>query len=500
MLEAPFEGLALLGPEVFFYMIIGILVCTAAAVTPGLGGLFALAIMLPFAFRLDPIAGIAMLLGVNVVSATGNTITSILFGIPGSASGVASTFDGYPMAQRGEGVRAVSAGLVASAVGGVIGAIMLALALPVLRPIVLAVRPPEFLALILMALVMMAFVGERDTLKGLISGGLGLMFSFIGLEQSTASQRYTFGELYLWDGLRLVPVVLGLFAVTEMISAIQRGGAIAQKRSTKGWRGQMVQGTLDVFRHWMATLQSSVAGLWVGLAPGLGDSAAQFVGYGQVARTSKNRHLFGKGTVEGVIGADAATNSKEGGALVPTLAFGIPGSSSMAIIIGAFIAFGVQPGPEMLEQNLDLVWMIIWILVIANIIATVVSLGITPMMAKLTELRAALIVPPILIAAVLGAYTSSYHFGDILTVVLLGFAGWLLQRYGYSRAIFLVAFVLGILLEKYYLLTMRAYGMSFITRPITLAILGLTVLIAVVPAIKAVRNRLQERESSRVSA
>lgn len=499
MIGAPLEGLALLTPEVFLYVAIGILVCTLAAVTPGLGGLFALAVMLPFAFRLDPIAGIAMLMGVNVVSATGNTITSILFGIPGSASGVASTFDGYPMSQRGEGVRAVSAGLTASAVGGVLGAAVLALSLPFVRQIVVAFRPPEFLALILLALVLMAFVGERDAMKGLISGGLGLLISFVGMEASTATQRYTFGHLYMWEGFRLVPVVLGLFAITEMINAIQRGGSIAQQRSTIGWRWQMWQGVRDVFRHWTATVQSSAAGLWVGLAPGLGDSAAQFVGYGQVARTSKNREKFGTGTVEGVIAADAATNSKEGGALIPTLAFGIPGSSSMAIVIAAFIAFGIQPGPAMLNDHADMVWMIIWILVIANIGAAILCLGITPLIARLTELRASLIVPPILVASALGAYSTASHVGDLLTVLAFGFVGWVLQRFGYSRAIFLVAFVLGPLLERYYLLTMRTYGLPFVFRPLTMIFLAMMLVTIAAPVAKSILARRDRAQLERLS-
>lgn len=480
----PLEGLALLSPTVFVYMLLGVLFSTVVVITPGLGGLFAIAVILPFALTLDPVAGIAMILGVNVVSGTGNTITAILFGIPGSASGVASTFDGFPMSRRGEGVRAVSAGLVASAVGGLIGAAVLALSLPVLRPIVLAFRPPEFFALILVAMVFMAFVGGGDPLKGLISGGLGLMLAFVGLENSTAQQRYTFGELYLWDGLPLVPIVLGLYAITEMLALIERGGAISGAKHPVGWAHQMLRGTKDVFRHWQATLQSSIAGLWVGMAPGLGDSAAQFVGYAQVAKTSKNRENFGKGAIEGVIAADAATNSKEGGALIPTLAFGIPGSSSMAIVIAAFLAFGIQPGPEMLTENIDIVWMIIWILVFANLITMVVCLAVTPGIAKLTQLRASLLVPPILVLSVFGAYSSSSRLGDILTLFGFGLFGWQLKRFGYSRAIFLIGFVLGPILESNYLLSMRIFGPAFLRRPITLGLLLLLVLIVVGPAVK----------------
>ncbi|MFA9431924.1 tripartite tricarboxylate transporter permease [Egicoccus sp. AB-alg2] len=484
MLTDMFSGLGLLGGTALLYMLIGIVFSTIAVVTPGLGGLFAIAIVLPFAFQLEPPVGIALIMGVTVVSGTGNTITSVLYGIPGSASGVATTFDGYPMSRRGEGIRAVAAGLTASAIGGVFGAVVLGFALPVLRPLVLLFRSPEFLALILLALVFMAFVGQSDPMKGLISGGIGLMLSFVGLEQSTAAQRWTFGQLYLWDGIALVPVVLGLYAITEMIDLIRQGSAINESGQQEHWWVQMRRGMADTVRHWRATLQSSFAGLWVGMAPGLGDAAAQFVGYAQVAKTSKNPKAFGTGTVEGVIAADAATNSKEGGALIPTLAFGIPGSASMAIVLAAFLAFGIQPGPSMLSENISIVWMIIWILVIGNLIGTVVTLAITPGMAKLTELRTSLIVPPILIASIFGAFSASNAIGDVVVMIAVGFLGWLLKHNGYSRAILLIGFVLGQLLEQNYLLMMRVYGAGALTRPIAVGIYALTALIIVVPLLK----------------
>lgn len=472
------EGLLLLTPEVLLYIVIGVAFTTGVVIIPGLGGMFALAILLPFVFRMDPITGIAFLMAMNVVNGTGNTITSILFGIPGSASGVASTFDGFPMTQRGEGIRAVSAGLTASTLGGLIGAVILALSLPVLRPIVLAFRSPEFFALILVAIVFMAFVAGKDPLRGLISGGLGLLLSFVGLEISTGTQRYTFGQLYLWDGLALVPVLLGLYALAEMMSLMQRGGAIAQRHSHASPARQLLQGMADNVKHFKAVLQSSIAGLWVGLAPGLGDAAAQFIGYSQVARTSKNRDQFGKGAVEGVIAADAATNSKEGGALIPTLAFGIPGSSSMAIIIAAFLAFGIQPGPEMLTTNVEIVWMIIWIMVIANLLAAALCMGLTPLIAKVTSLRASLIVAPILILSMFGAYSTNNNFLDIVVLFAFGVVGYLLKEFGYSRPIFLIGFVLGEVLEQHYLLSMRIFGLDFLRRPIVL-FLGVVLVVVV---------------------
>lgn len=493
------EGLMLITPEVMFYVVMGVIICTVVVIIPGLGGLFALAILLPFVFRMDPITGIAFIMAMNVVNGTGNTITSILFGIPGSASGVASTFDGFPMTQRGEGIRAVAAGLTASTLGGLIGAVVLALSLPILRPIVLAFRSPEFFTLILVAIVFMAFIAGSDPLRGLISGGLGLLIALVGLEISTATQRYTFGQLYLWDGLPLVPVLLGLYAVSEMISLMTRGGAIAQRSSGKGAGQQLLQGFRDAFIHWRALLQSSAAGLWVGLAPGLGDAAAQFVGYSQVARSSKNRDQFGKGAIEGVIAADAATNSKEGGALIPTLAFGIPGSSSMAVVIAVFLAFGIQPGPEMLTTNISIVWMIIWIMVIANILAAALCFGITPLLAKVTTLRASLIVAPILIFSVFGAYSTNNNFKDIVVLFIFGVVGYLLKEFGYSRPIFLIGFVLGQVMEQHYLLSVRIYGYAFVQRPIVLLLLVLLAALVLGPYVKNVARGMRSQAPKRES-
>lgn len=493
------EGLSLITPEVALYAALGVVVGTVVVIIPGLGGTFALAIFLPLVFLLDPATGIAFMLAITAVSGTGNTITSVLFGIPGSASGVASTFDGYPMTQRGEGIRAVAAGLTSSAIGGLIGAVVFAIALPFVRAIVLNFRPPEFFALILTAMVLMSFIAGTDKLKALISGGLGLMLSFVGMERGTGTQRYTFGELYLWDGLSLVPVLLGLYAVTEMISLMRRGGAIAQRVPQQGPLLQLAFGIRDTLRHWKAVLQSSFAGLWVGLAPGLGDSAGQFIAYTQVARTSKNRANFGKGEVEGVVAADAATNSKDGGALIPTLAFGIPGSSSMAVIIAGFIALGLQPGPTMVTQNIDIIWMIIWILVFANLLAAALCMGITPLMAKVTSLRASLIVPPILIASMFGAYSTNNNILDIVVLLVFGLIGVLLKEFGYSRPIFLIGFVLGHLLEQNYLLSMRLFGADFLTRPIVLVIFGGLLLIIAGPLIGSARRALRALRARRLS-
>lgn len=481
MIEAMLEGLLHLTPNTLLWMLFGIVFTTVIAIIPGLGGVFAMAMMLPLVYTLEPNAGLAMLVAAVAVEGTGNTITSVLFGVPGSATGVATVLDGYPMAKRGEGTRAVAAGLTASAVGGLIGAAALMAVLPFMRPIVLALSSPEFFMLILAALVFMAFVGQTDKLKSLIAGFVGLMLSFVGMEISTGTTRYVFSQVYLWDGIQLIPMMIGLFALAEMMVLLRSGGTIARDAMPTGAWTQMRQGMADVFRKARITLQSSVTGIIVGVAPGVGGAAAQFLAYTQALKTSRRGKYYGTGEVEGVIAADAATNSKDGGSLVPALAFGIPGSASTAILIAAMIGRGIQPGEEMLTTNLSVTWMFIWVLVIANLIAAALSLIGSGVLAKVTRVRVTGLAPVILVVSLFGAYADSGQIGDVWTAIAFGAVGYAMVRFGYSRATFVIGFVLGILLERHYLLSMRLYGLEFIQRPVVLAILVLVLLVVMAP-------------------
>lgn len=489
------EGWALLTWQTLGWASIGVLIASAVAVMPGLGGAFVLAILIPVAFSLEPMAGIAILTAAIVVTSTANTITGVLFGIPGSASGVATIFDGYPMAQRGEGGRAVSAGLVASLVGGLIGAVALGALLPIARPMVLAFGPPEFFSLVLVAVLVIAQIQEGETLRSLISGALGFMVSFVGVHNATAAFRFTFGSGYLSEGFPLIAVVIGLFAIAEMIDLGRRRTSIASGPSLDnmglGW-SQTVQGAKDVFIHWRETLSSSIIGVVVGIIPGMGSGAAQFLAYGHAARVSPNREQFGKGAVEGVIASDAATNSKEGGSLVPTLVFGVPGSANMAILLAAYIGIGITPGPSMVTTQLPLTWMIIWLIVLSNVLATALSLFASIPLAKLTLIKGERLVPAIILICLWGGFTASFSGGDLFVVIAFGFFGYVLKKFGYSRSTFVIGLVLAPLVESNYVLAMRLWGPAFLLRPWTMVILAIPVLL---PLGKAYLNRRSSRRA-----
>lgn len=497
-LEAVAQAMALLRPEVLLVLLLGVVVCQFIVAIPGLGGSFVLVMVFPFAMTMEPFAAIALLIGAAVVSGTGNTFTSVLFGVPGSSMGIASIFDGYPMARRGEASRALSAAFTASAVGGIFGAAVLALLIPVMRPVVLLFGPPEFFALVIVALVFIAVVGTTDSLKALLASGLGFMLAMVGQEPTTAALRFTYGQLYLWDGVGLVPFLIGLFAVAEMMRLFVEKGTIS-KVSAVTSKGQVLRGFLDVFRHWKATLQSSIVGVLVGIVPGLGGEAAQFLAYSQVARTSPNRKEFGKGAVEGVIAADAATNAKEGGSLIPTLLLGIPGSSGMAILLLMLITVGVQPGKNLLDENLDILWFMVLLLVIASVLATVFCIAAIPFMAKATLVPVASIIAPVMVVSYFGAYATAFSLGDLIVVFLSGTVGFLMVRYGYSRTTLVIGYVLGGLAEYNFLMARRIFGWSFLTRPIVL-VLGVVLAVTVLgPAVQSLTRARHARIERRIA-
>lgn len=486
-------GLAM-NPSALGLMAVGVVICTVIVALPGLGGGFVQVLLLPIAVAIEPSLGLALFLAADVVSGTGNVFSSVLFGVPGSSMGVATVFDGYPMAKKGQAQRALGACFTSSAVGGLIGAACLALLIPITRPLVLALGPPEFFILLLTAVLFMGYIGKGDTLKAFVAAGLGFLLAFVGQEPSTASLRYTFDVLYLFDGIQLLPFLIGLYAVSEMLTLSLNRGSIAQEPAAPGFG--LGRGIRDVFTHWRTTLQSSIVGVIVGIIPGIGGETAQFLAYSQAAKTSKNKANFGSGAVEGVIASDACTNSKDGGALLPTLLLGIPGSSGMAVTLVFLVAIGIQPGPEMLGENAPYLWQMVWILVIANLMATAFCLSVSKPMAKVTGVRAALVVAPVLVLSLLGSYAATFAVGDIFTAIFFGIVGYFMMKYGYSRATLVIGFVLGGILEKNYLLSMRLYGWDFLLRPGVLIIAALVLSTFIVPPIvgSALRKRRAQAE------
>ncbi|HEV8340032.1 MAG TPA: tripartite tricarboxylate transporter permease [bacterium] len=483
MIDALFGALLeVLRWDALSFMLIGIAAGFWVGLLPGLGGGTTLALMLPFVFRMQPVQAFAFLLGMHSVVATTGDITSILFGIPGEGTTAATILDGHPMAKQGQAGRALGAALMSSLVGAWIGAAALALAIPVVRPLVLIFGSPELFMLSVLGIAFIASLsarGRRAMLRGFLVGCLGLFLAAVGQDPQAGGLRYTFGLLYLWQGLELVPVLIGFFAIPEIIDVAVRGRSIAGTLPA-GRLGGVLEGIKDTFRHFWLTIRCSLIGTYIGIVPGLGGAVAQWIAYGhavQSARTPQERDGFGKGDVRGVLGPGAANNSKEGGDLIPTVAFGVPGSSSMAILLGAFLLVGLTPGPDMLTSHLNVTLSMVWTIVLANAITVGASLLFLNQLARLTTIRGSLLLPFLVLLTFIGAYATNNSLGDIVVMLLFGGLGYLLVRLRWPRAPLVLGLVLGKIAERYLWISVARYGAGWLGRPIVLILLVLTVVV-----------------------
>ncbi len=488
MFEAALIGLAKVfaWPAIGF-MLLGIFIGLVVGILPGVGGTFSLAILIPFTFTMEPASAFALLLGAHAVGYTGGAITTILLNTPGDPPNAATLFDGFPMTKKGEAGRALGAALSSSAIGGVLGALYMIMLIPVMRPLVLLFAPPEFFMMAMVGIAFIAVISGKSLLKGLIGGGFGLMLGLVGLDVSTSMERFTFGTLFLWDGVHLVPVVLGLFAVAEMLEVAVEGGSITEKMIDSDL-GSAMRGVKDTLSHMWLVIRCSVLGNIIGIIPGIGGDTACFFAYGHGKQSEKRGNLFGTGVVEGVIAPQSAINAKEGGALVPTIAFGIPGSAGMAILLGAFYVQGIKAGPEMLTNNLWLVFSMAWTVAIANIVAAAICLGMANKMAKVALLPGDYLFPVVLILAGIGSYSTRNALGDLVIALIFGFVGYGMKKYDWSRPVIIIGLVLSKIAEKNLLLSLRLYKETFLLRPITLILLA----ILVATLVMTIRGRMRE--------
>lgn len=481
------------------FMLIGVVAGFWVGLLPGLGGGTTLALMLPFVYRMEPVAAFAFLLGMHSVVSTTGDITSILFGIPGEGTTAATILDGHAMAKRGEAGRALGAVLASSLVGAVVGAGALLLAIPVVRPLVLTFGSPELFMLAVLGIAFIASLSgrrPRAMLRGFLAGALGLFLASVGQDPQAGHFRYTFGSLYLWDGLDLVPVLVGFFAIPEIVDLAVRGTAIAGE-APRGRLGGVAAGIRDTFRYFWLTVRCSLIGTYIGVVPGLGGGVAQWVAYAHAAQSvpPAERQRFGKGDVRGVLGPGAANNSKEGGALVPTVAFGVPGSSAMAILLGAFLLVGLTPGPEMLTTHLNVTLAMVWTIVLANVVAVGGSLALLNHLARLTTIRGPLLIPILALLTFVGAYTANNSPGDVVTMLVFGGLGYLMVRYQWPRAPLVLGFVLGEIAERYLWISVARYGAAWLARPVVLVLIALTAAVVASALVQYRRAAARERSA-----
>lgn len=494
MIDAFISGLL----QVFTYptfplMLMGVLIGFAVGILPGIGGIVTLALMLPFVFEMKPIEAFAFLLGMISVTSTTGDITSILFGVPGESISAALILDGRPMAKNGEAGRALGAALMSSLIGAMIGAFTLAASIPIVTPLVLAFKSPEFLALALLGITFVASLSGKSKLKGMVAGGIGLAIAMVGLDPQSGLPRYTLGRPELWDGIGLVPVTVGLFAIPEIVDLWASGTSIAGKRIGK--LGGVWQGVKDTFIHWGLTFRCSMIGTFFGIMPGLGAGIAQWVAYAHAVQSSADKSRFGQGDVRGVLGPGAANNSSLGGAMIPTIAFGVPGGVVMAVLLGAFLIQGLVPGPDMLTKHLHLTFSFVWLVVISNLVTVGLCFLFINQLVKLTYVRGALIVPGILLLVILGGYAESHSMFDMGVTLVFGFVGMLMVYLDWPRPPLILGLVLGPLIERYSFISYSLYKMSFLLRPIVMVTLLIGLAVLFLPMIqKKILQRLGFKE------
>jgi len=458
------------------FLVGGTLIGLVLGVIPGLGGITILSILLPLTYTVDFQYSIVLMTAILAVTITSDTIPTILIGVPPTASASATILDGHAMALKGEAARALGASYTSSIIGGVLGAMCLWLSIPILRPIVLAFGPPEIFVVALWGLSMLGALSSGNMLKGLAAGLLGILLGTIGRAPTSGIYRYSFDIPYLIDGLKIVTVSLGLFAIPEVIKmAVVKGSIPGGEIRGNLLRGQL-QGMADVFRHWGLLIRATMLGVWIGIVPGVGSATADWFAYAHAVQSAKDKSQFGKGDVRGVIAPEASNNSCKGGDFIPTLAFGVPGSASMSLILGAFMMAGIHPGPNMLTTDIGITYKIIWSLALANVVGGGVCLLATSQIAKLLYLPKHYLIAVITTFLILAVYIGTKDIGDVLVMIIFGVLGFAMKQYGWARPPLIVGFVLSEITEWNFVISVTLMGISWLLRPMVVGMIVLFVL------------------------
>ncbi|MEE9590428.1 MAG: tripartite tricarboxylate transporter permease [Hyphomicrobiaceae bacterium] len=484
----PFNLLLIVGG-----VIIGVLV----GALPGLSSPMAIALLIPFTISLGPIPAISMMAALYCAGTFGGSITAILINAPGAPPAAATALDGYPMAQRGEAGRALGLATFSSVSGGIISLVIFLVATPVLADIALKFTPPEYFALSVFALSMLASISGRSSLRNLIAGAVGVLISTIGVHLVTGVERFTFDVPELTDGVHFVPVLIGLFATAELLNQSQSLDVHYRRIRAKVVK---LPGVTDLKRVWPTILRSSGLGTFIGILPAEGATVAAIMGYNEARRWSKNKEEFGKGCPEGIAGPEAANNAATGGAMVPTLALGIPGSATTALILAALIMHGIRPGPHLMQNTPEFIYAIFGAMVIANLTFLVFGLVGARFFAQITLIPRTILWPAVLAFSIIGSYAHSSSFFDVWVMLIAGIVGFFMRRHGFGPAPLIMGLILGRIVEETFSQSMILYDNNFLAmleRPIVIFFFVLTILSLVGPLVMAIH---EDRKSRRLTA
>jgi putative tricarboxylic transport membrane protein len=474
-------------PENLLFVCLGVLIGTIVGILPGLGPMSAIALMIPIAFTVNPTTAIILLAGVYYGAIFGGSTSSILLNAPGVAGTVATSFDGHPLARKGQAGKALAVAALASFVGGTLGVMGLMLIAPALADFAVGFGPADYFALMVLGLTAVVSLSGGAVVKGLIAAMFGVIVSLVGIDAHTGTLRFTFGSGELYDGIDFLVVALGIFALAEVFVMLtggrREGGAVS---SLKLSRRELAAITPP-------TLRGSVLGFFVGVLPGAGATIGSFLSYSAEKRIAKDGDTFGSGNLKGVAAPEAANNGAAVGSFVPLLTLGVPGSGTTAILLGALLVLGVQPGPLMLDERPEIFWGVVASMYVGSIVLLLLNLPLIPLLAKVLAIPRAVLIPLIVVFCVMGVYALSFSAFDLWLLLAFGVIGFLMRRNGFPAAPMILGVILGVLMERS---MRRALQISdgewsiFVTEPISAALLAVAALSLLLPALGALRRRL----------
>ncbi len=476
-MEALFSGLtALLEPNLLVLLFAATLGGVIIGALPGLNATTGAALLLPFTITMEPIPAIAILTTIYCAATFAGAITAILINTPGTSASATTCLDGFPLAQRGEAGRALGMATVSSTIGGIISVVCLMLAAPLMARMAYNFAPPEYFALTVFGISMLATIGDGTPLKNIIAGALGVLLATVGKDLLTTVERFTFGFNELSEGIGFVPVMIGIFGISELLVQAERLNVERRRVIMKAIK---LPSRKDYARVWKTILRSSGIGTFIGILPAEGATVASMIGYNEARRWSKNPGEFGKGSVEGIAGSEAANNSATGGAMVPTLALGIPGSPTAAVILAGLMVHGLQPGPTMFTEQAEFAYAIFWAMLLVNVMFIFVGLFGAKLFARVTFVPVQILWPIVFTFSIVGAYALDQSMLDVFIALASGVIGYFMRRFGYSVVPLAIGLILGGMLEKRLgqsLIMLDDQWWLMFTRPLTLLFFVLTIL------------------------
>lgn len=479
------------GPYQFLATSFGVVVGLIVGVLPGLGGVVAMVLLVPFTLHLDPSAGLGMLIGVFVSACYGGAITAITLGIPGSPVAAATLLDGYPMSTKGKTREAIGLAIMSSTLGGMFSALVLIFGAPLLASMALKFGPPEFFALGILGLSTISSIARESTVKGLISAAFGLLIATVGTDVFTGNLRFTFGNPELFGGIPFVATLLGIFAGSEILIQLEKWEGIpvfVERLRAK------LPSIVNMRKHARTYIKSSAIGTLIGTVPGTGGVIASFISYGEAKRSSKNPEAFGKGAEEGVIASETANNAMVGGALVPTLSLGIPGDAASALLIGALMIHGISPGPRLFEDHPDLVSAVFMGYFMANFLMLIIGLLMCPLFTLIVRIKKEYLIPIIFLLCFAGTYGLRNSMLDVIVLCLFGIIGYSMRKFGFPLPPLVIGQILSPIIEQAFRRSLLMSGGSlviFVSHPIADFIWLLAILFLTFPYLQKIARTLK---------